>query len=209
MRIAFTLLAFLFTVGMARAQAPEEFGIDDFNSLPAGLKVGDKAPEINLYSQYGTEFSLADALEDGPVVLIFYRGNWCPYCSRFLAELTEASSQFDKLGARVVAVTAEKHNEADETAETLGTSFMLLSDTAGVVMTDYDVIYHVTEAYQKKLREKHNTDLSEHNEQEVARLPVAASYIINSDGEIVYRHFDLDYRNRASIDEILRVLKKL
>ena len=180
------------------------------HSNPEGLQVGDAAPEIELINHAGEHFTLSEELKKGPVVLVFYRGNWCPYCSRYLAELSDALPEMREVGAELVGVSPESAEQVSITHEELtGGSVTLLYDQDDAIMKSYDVAYEVAESYEDKLASKKNIELTEHNDQEVAILPVAATYIINTDGMIAYRHFDLDYTRRGDIKEILSALQQL
>lgn len=200
------LIAIFIGTGPLLAQ---QYGISE-NSNPQGLKVGDAAPEIELINQSGVRFLLSDELKKGPVILVFYRGNWCPYCSRYLSELSDALPDIRKAGAELIGVSPESEEQLNISHEELtGGMITLLVDENDEIMKAYDVAFVVADSYEEKLAHKKNIKLTEHNQQEVAMLPVAATYIINTDGMIVYRHFDLDYSRRADIKEILSTLADL
>lgn len=204
--IIYPVLILLLTSASVLAQ---KYGIAE-HSMPQGLMVGDAAPEIVLVDQSGERFVLSDNLRNGPVVLVFYRGNWCPYCSRYLAELSDALSDIKSAGAQLVGVSPESEEQLAITHEELiGGMITLLYDQHDSIMRSYDVAYEVADSYQEKLAEKKDISLTEHNDQEVAVLPVAATYVINKDGMIAYRHFDLDYSKRADIKEVLAALAAL
>lgn len=187
----------------------QKHGIAD-HSDPKGLQTGDAAPEIELVNHAGESFLLSDELKKGPVVLVFYRGNWCPYCSRYLAELSDALPDIRQAGAELIGVSPESAEQVSISHEELtGGMVTLLYDANEEIMKSYDVAYAVADSYEEKLANKKSVELTEHNQQEEAMLPVAATYIINTDGMISYRHFDLDYTNRADIKEVLAALEEL
>jgi peroxiredoxin len=180
------------------------------HSQPEGLNVGDAAPEIELINHSGEKFHLSEQLKKGPVVLVFYRGNWCPYCSRYLKELNEALLDIRKTGAELIGVSPESKEQTKVSQEELtGGMITLLCDENALTMKAYNVAFAVADSYQKKLVQTKNIKLTDHNQQEEAILPVAATYIINTDGMIAFRHFDRDYTNRADIKEILAVLQEI
>ena len=57
------------------------------------LRVGQTAPDFALPDATGRPVSLASLLASGPVVLVFYRGNWCPYCNVQLRAYNQALDQ--------------------------------------------------------------------------------------------------------------------
>ena len=93
MKKAFFLLTLIFSLFQAGAQ-----------EKPEGLFIGSKAPDFKAKDQDGNEVRLKDLLKKGKVVLVFYRGYWCPYCNRELSRLQDSLAQIQEKGATVVAV---------------------------------------------------------------------------------------------------------
>lgn len=179
-------------------------GYDLKKGRPQGLKVGTKAPNFQLKAPDGSTVKLSETLKDGPVALLFYRGEWCPVCIRYFSAFMKDAPQLEAKGVKVLAVSPETDENIDKTKTKAKTNFTILHDPDYKVMEDYDVLFHVTEAYQKKIRDKFNTDIAKNNGKPDARLPVPATYVIGQDGLIKYVQFDLNYKNRASVKEILK-----
>lgn len=184
-----------------------DFGIETGDhSVLGGLNIGDLAPEIVLTKPNGERFVLSEYLEKGEVVLVFYRGYWCGVCSRFLSEFENELSLLKERGVQVIAITPETYAFIDETIEKTKTTISVFSDSDNKVMKDYKVFFTVTDAYQTKLKNYINNDLAEVNDQDDAALPVPATYLIGKDQKIKFRHYDINYRKRTSVDEILNAL---
>ncbi len=173
------------------------------NGAPEGLAVGDKAPDFEAKDMLGNPIVLSKILAHKPVVLLFYRGYWCPICTRYLKAFQDSIELIQETGAIVLAVTPETADYANETLTETGTSVTLIPDSSNVIMDAYKVSFPVTEAYQNKIKEKLEADIAETNGADAAYLPVPATYIINENGEISWRHFDPNYRKRASVKDIL------
>jgi alkyl hydroperoxide reductase subunit AhpC len=75
---------------------------------PEGLFINSKAPDFKATDQYGNEIRLKDVLKDSLVVLIFYRGQWCPYCNKQLKKLEDSLQLIKDKGQKLIAVTPEK-----------------------------------------------------------------------------------------------------
>ena len=75
------------------------------NRVAPGLEVGIQAPEIRLPDVYGKDVSLSERLAAGPVVLTFFRGDWCPICDLQLRVLQRALPEIEAAGASLLAVT--------------------------------------------------------------------------------------------------------
>ncbi|MDA3954281.1 MAG: peroxiredoxin-like family protein [Bacteroidales bacterium] len=168
-----------------------------------GLPVGSKAPLFNAMDADSSTFVLADELKKGPVVVIFYRGHWCPVCNKHLSQIQDSLSLITEMGATVIAISPEKPEYLEKMEEKSGIKFRLLYDEEYKISDAYDVtflpdskqIFVYNTMLNAKLKETHSDDSQ--------RLPIPATYIINKEGKIVWRQFDPNYKNRSSIREIL------
>jgi peroxiredoxin len=171
---------------------------------PEGLFINSKAPDFKATDQYGNEIRLKDMLKDSIVVLIFYRGQWCPYCNRQLKKLEDSLQLIKEKGARLIAITPEKPEYISKTIEKTKASYPLIYDKDMKIMKAYAVAFEVDD--RTVLRYKNaDIDLATANGQkEKVYLPVPAVYIISKkEGTIVYRYFEFDYKKRVSVQEIL------
>ena len=185
-----------------------KWGIDINFGTPAGLNPGEKAPEFSGIDTQGNKISLYAELKKGAVVLIFYRGEWCPVCNRYLSNFQDSLSYVLATGAKVLAITPEKQSSALIMKEKVAATFTIISDPTEEIMKSYKVMFNVTDAYEKKIINALEADIAYNNSKLEANLPVPATFIINQQGIIVYRQFDLDYHIRASIKDILDNLPK-
>ena len=173
---------------------------------PEGLFIASKAPDFKAKDQNGIEIRLKDLLKKGKVVLVFYRGQWCPYCNRELSRLQDSLQLITAKGAVLVAISPEKPENISKTVEKTKASYSILFDEGLKIMKSFQVAFQVDSLTATRYK-TYGIDFSVANgETNGANLPVPAVYIINKDGKIVYRHFDPDYRKRASVREILNHL---
>ncbi|MGB1207454.1 MAG: peroxiredoxin family protein [Chitinophagales bacterium] len=177
--------------------------VDKESQMPKGLAVGEEAPDFVAMNQEEEEVVLSEILEEHSVVLFFYRGEWCPICNRYLSNFQDSLAFVEAQNVKVIAVTPEKLESSQKIVEKTDAEFIVVNDADESISKKYDVLFGVTTAYQKKIKTLLFTDIAKNNEQEEASLPVPATYIINRKGEIVYRHFDVNYKKRASVKEIL------
>jgi peroxiredoxin len=177
---------------------------------PEGLFINSKAPEFRLKDQNGKEVSLKDLRKKGPVVLVFYRGNWCPYCNRYLKTLQDSLELIKSKGAELIAITAEKQEGVAKTIEKTKAGFSIVIDEDLKLMKAYQVAYKVDDKTISHYKVA-GIDLAENNGQKpgAVYLPVPAIYIVNKDGEISYRFFEPDYKKRAAVKDILNNLSGL
>lgn len=174
-----------------------------------GLKIGERAPDFALPDTAGTPFALSGALAKGPVIVVFFRGEWCPYCNLQMRALEKVYPQIRKLGASLLAITPQKQDksQAQETRKAL--SFPLLSDTTGDVMRRYRLLYTIPPAMREVYLKKYGLDLEKYNGEGRWELPVTATYIIGRDGAVKAGVTDFDYTKRMEPEDILAALKAL
>lgn len=172
---------------------------------PYQLNTGDEALNFKGVDQNGEAFELYDALEKGPVVLMFYRGYWCPHCNKQLSQMEDSLNFITAKGGIVVAVTPEKPESVAKTVEKTGASFKIIYDQDLTIMNTYHVAFKMEESLLKKYK-KWGIDLDETNGDNGPNLPVPATYIIGQDKKILYAFFDPDYKKRATVGKILQNL---
>ena len=174
---------------------------------PEGLFINSKAPDFKATDQYGNEIRLKDVLKDSLVVLIFYRGQWCPYCNKQLKKLEDSLLLIKNKGARLIAVTPEKPEYISKTIEKTKASYSLLYDKEMKIMKAYGVAFQVDDKSVSRYKNADIDLLNANGQKDKAFLPVSATYIISKEGTILYRFFDTDYKKRPSVQEILDNLK--
>lgn len=173
--------------------------------LTSAKQVGDLAPDFQLNNALGNPVKLSDYLSQGYVVLTWYRGGWCPYCNLTLHALQEELPNFKLHGANLIALTPELPDESISTAEKHELEFEVLSDVGNQVAKSYGIVFQLTDEVADMYNESFG--LNAHNGDTSNALPLAATYIINPAGEIVYAFMDADYRNRAEPSELTEFLK--
>ncbi len=172
---------------------------------PEGLKLGDTAPDINAMDQDGKKVQLKELLKKGDVVVVFYRGQWCPFCSKHLSKVNDSLSFVGDKGASVIAVTPETPENIKKTVEKTKVTYAILEDKSMSIMKSYKVNFAVDEKTIEKYK-TYGIDFDKANGANGANLPVPATYIIGKDGKIKYAFFNPDYRQRPSVKEILEHL---
>ena len=184
----------------------DKFGMDEEKHIPVGLNVGDVAPIIYETAVNGEKINTAELVGKEEVVVLFYRGQWCPVCNKYLSNLSD-SLEMIKSKATVIVIGPETFENAKKEAALHQDAFTIVADTNGMYLAGFDVAFTVTDKYEKKIKMFLQTSISENNQQNEAQLPVPATYVIGKDGKIKYRHFDYDYKVRATASEILGALE--
>jgi len=187
----------------------EKAGKDLASSMPApGIKIGEKAPDFVLNNALGKPVSLKDKLQQGPVVLVFYRGAWCPFCNMHLHVLQESLPEFQKYGAQLITVTPQSPDKSVEQFKEKGYPFEVLSDLDSKVMKDYQLYFELpgelVEVYNK-----HGLDIEAFNGKGRNVLPVPGSFVIDTNGIVRAMHADTDYKKRMEPSAIIDALKSI
>ncbi len=172
------------------------------------LKVGDRAPAIVLKNAKGNSFDVATLLKNGPVIVTFYRGGWCPFCNMELKAYQDILPQIKAAGASVVAISPENPDDSLSTAEKNALAFEVLSDAGQRVGRAFGLVYDFTDEL-KSAYQGFKLDIPARNgTPDQWALPVSATYVIDSDGTIVYASTDTDYRHRADPLDVLKALPR-
>lgn len=205
MKIAFIAL-FTFIALELNAQMPVKWGVDENQRVPVGLSKGDQAPNFEAIDTEGNQVNLKELRKQGKVVLLFYRGQWCPVCNRYLSGFQDSLQFIFDKKASVIAVTPETTSNANIMIEKTGMTFSVISDSEGDIMKQYDVLFEVTEEYQNTIINNLHSNIAENNGADAALLPIPATYIIGQDGVIEEVFFDYNYKIRASVKDIVEKL---
>ena len=126
------IISMFFAVGMAAAQ-----------EAPEGLFIASKAPDFKAKDQNGKEIRLKDLVKEGKVVLVFYRGYWCPYCNKELSRLQDSLQMIKDKGATLIAISPEKPDNISKTVEKTKAEYSILYDEGLKIMKAYEVDFEV------------------------------------------------------------------
>ena len=187
-------------LGLAVAKAPESAE----RVMP--LKAGDQAPNGTLLDLDGDEFDLHSAVKEKPAVLIFYRGSWCPFCTKHLADLQSVQDELNKLGYQIIAVSPDQPDMLKKSADN-GLAYTLASDSTMALARDFGVAFVVDEPTRERYK-GFNIDLEAASGESHYQLPVPAVFMIDNKANITYAHFDPDYKVRLKGSDVVRAAKK-
>jgi peroxiredoxin len=165
------------------------------------LKAGDLAPDFTLPDASGKPVRLSGRLKDGPVVLKFYRGGWCPYCNLELRAYQKALPELAAVGAQLIAVSPESPDNSLSTKEKNALAFSVLSDRGGATAGAYRLAFQLSPEL-KALYRSRGRDLAEWNGGDWT-LPVPGTFVVGTDGRILLAHVDADYRSRLEPSEAI------
>lgn len=199
-----------------RELSPEFTGaVETFVGRLIGAEAGAYAPQIGealpsfvLPDQNGRLVSLEALLAEGPLVVAFLRGHWCPYCRITASALGEIAETAERLGARIVAITPESRKFACQLDADTGGALPILADLDNGYALSVNLAVWVDEAMSSLIAGA-GWDIPSYQGNETWMLPIPAMFVLGRDGVIAARHVNPDYRERADIEEIIAALERL
>lgn len=181
-------------------------GVSQINNIH--LNIGEKAPKIIGKDQFGNAINSYDLNKSKKILVIFYRGNWCPYCNKHIKSLNNHLEALEQKGLKVILITPESDLKIIETAKKVKPSISILHDKNDELMKKYKVAFNVTKENVPKYFEFTLNKVKAYNDENDLVLPVPATYLIGKNHLIEYVQYNPDYKIRSNFDEILSFLNK-
>ena len=169
-------------------------------------KPGDLMPPFVLPDETGRLVTLKDLLAQGPVVVTFHRGHWCPYCRISISTLVKAQPRIEATGARIVAIIPDREQFAAEMREDCNVSFPILSDMDNGYAMSLNLAIWVGAELQEFMT-KIGRMLPQYQGNDSWTLPIPATFVVGKDGRVKARFVDPDYRKRMTLEEVIAALK--
>ncbi len=159
------------------------------------VSVGEIAPDFTLSDTAGGKFTLSEAVKEAPVVLVFYRGYWCPFCAHQLSDLRELLRKNDKVRMYAVSV--------DPAGKTIQMIKKIEADGKGKIAYSFlsDPGAKTIDAYG--LRDPRYKD------QNVDGIPYPTVYVIGRDRKVAWSKLERDFKMRPTNTEIRAEIDKL
>ena len=176
--------------------------------MERALQLGGKAPGFELSDHKGTRVRCIDLLREGPLVVCFFRGRWCPFCVGQLEAMNAISAEVQPLGASIVAISPQTQHQSYLMVDQHRFRFPLLCDWDNKVARQFGLVYRVPE-YQQEIYRRVFINLPFVNGDSSWELPIPATYVISRDSTILYANANPDYTERPEPNEIIQFLSQL
>ena len=170
------------------------------------LEVGSAVPAVTVHTTTGEAVQLNALTHGTPSVIVFYRGGWCPYCTRHLAALGEVEPDLKARGYQILAISTDNAAHAAATEADTDLGYQLLADSKMDAAKAFGLAYKVDQAMLEKL-ESYHIDIEAASGETHHLLPVPAVFLTDADGKITYRYFNADYSVRLEAAELLKAAK--
>lgn len=172
------------------------------------VKAGERAPDFTLPDVFGNEVTLSELLRQGPVVVTFYRGEWCPFCNLQLRAYQRILPQIQSLGATLVAISPQTPDHSLSTVEKKELTFTVLSDVGNKVARAYRIVFALEESI-RPLYTAIGFDLPTFNSDASWELPMPATFLVAQDGTVRLAFVAEDYTRRLEPADLLDGLRAM
>lgn len=196
------------TTPSGAASAESSAATTDQTPQTPGLRVGDKAPDVTLIGADGNEVRLGDLYPKGPMIVTFYRGGWCPFCSKALRAWDKMLPEVKSAGGTFLAVTPEKQEHAAATGAAAAPSMPIVTDARGDAARAFRIAFTMNADMQRQYK-GYGVDLSTRNTSGLWEVPAPATFVIDREGIVRWVFADWDYRKRAEPAEAIEALRRL
>ena len=169
-------------------------------------KPGDPMPLFALPDEAGRIVSLDTLIEKGPVAITFHRGHWCPYCRINTRALAEAQDEIAAEGGRIAAIMPDQQHFTAELKAESDAPFPILTDIDNGYAMSLNLAFWVGDEMQK-LMTGAGWDVSRSQGSNTWLLPIPATFVVGTDGEVKSRFLDPDYRRRVAVEDLIAALK--
>lgn len=189
---------------MKATRAPEQSRL---GALPpgVGIAVGEPVPDVTVHDGEGRAVRLRDLWDDGPILLVFYRGGWCPFCNFQIREMTTAFPDFQGRGVTPVAVSVDRMEESARTSATYEIPFPVLSDPDLAAHRAFRVVHRVDDAELERLK-GFGMDIERASGREHHVIAIPSLFAIDRQGIVRWAHADADYRVRPTTRQVIDAL---
>jgi peroxiredoxin len=170
-----------------------------------GIPIGQSAPDVSASDDEGHEVRLLDLVKEHAILVVFYRGGWCPYCNFQIHELTLAYPEFERRHVRPVAISVDAPDQGAKTRATYAIPFPVLSDPDLVVHRAFRVVHHAEDSEVARLK-SFGLDIERYSGKTHHEFAVPSLFLVDQHGVVRWAHVDTDYKVRPSPGQILTAI---
>lgn len=172
------------------------------------LEKGQKVSDVSLKGIDGKDISLASLIQDKPLVIVFFRGGWCPICTKHTQQLIKAYPEIKEKGFEMIGVSPDSVESTQANIDKSSIPFSLYSDAELNAATRFGLAFKVDDATFTKYK-GFGIDIEKASGQTHHALPIPAIYVVNTDGVITFAHSDPDYRQRLDVAKLVEALASM
>lgn len=170
------------------------------------IKTSEEIPSALVYDTAGGEIDLKNYIQDRPAVVVFYRGGWCPYCTRHLSALQEVKNDIFELGFELIAITPDNFNRLDSSIVRGNVDYTLFSDKDINAIDGFGIGWKINDDLYSKYKNDYGMDVEWWTGEKHHVLPVPAVFIVK-EGVVENQYVNPDYSKRLKPEVLLTMIK--
>jgi|AntRauTorckE6833_2_1112554.scaffolds.fasta_scaffold00051_8 peroxiredoxin len=166
------------------------------------LLISSVIPDVELKDIDGNTVNLRNTVSQKPTILIFYRGGWCPYCSRHLSELQQIEDELYDIGYQIIAISPDRPEKLKTTLQKVELDYTLMSDSPMTATKAFGLAFKVDQETVDRYKTM-GLDLEGDSGYDHHLLPAPAVYILNTEGIVKFNYVNPDYKERINGEVLL------
>ena len=171
-----------------------------------GLPIGAKVSDFKIKTYDGQPVTLTELMKNAPLIVIFYRGGWCPFCNFQIRELSQAYPAFQKQGVELVLISVDEVQGATLVKKSYEIPFPVLSDPDLIAHETFKVTLQIDNATFKRYKNEYQIDLEAWSKQQHHKIGIPSIFLIDKTRTIQWAHLALDYTIRPNPAQLLKVI---
>ncbi|MBT7951935.1 MAG: AhpC/TSA family protein [Gammaproteobacteria bacterium] len=211
--ISFIFLTFFLQQASAELKLPAEARANATTSAESlgtleknmGLKAGETVPGFTTHTYEGKPVTLAELLNNGPIMVIFYRGGWCPFCNYQVRQITQAYDKFQKRNVTPVLISVDQTDGAMLVKEAYDIPFPVLSDSELAAHESFNATIELDNTDYEKYK-NYGVDLEAWSGLSHHKIAAPAVFLVSPDSKVLWSHVAMDFKTRPSVDQLLNVI---
>lgn len=196
----------LFTALLLAVTASAQVTVED--AARSALKVGGTIPAFTLNDASGKPVASGDLMKQGNLVIVFYRGAWCPFCNAYLNKLQKNLTRIKESGGVLVAISVENADRSTAIAKKNELTYTVLSDPNLATARKFGLVYQMADDLAARYKSG-GLDVAKYNSMEKPELPISATYVVDKKGKVIFAHVEPDYKKRPDPDQIVTALQDI
>ncbi|KAG9236619.1 thioredoxin-like protein [Amylocarpus encephaloides] len=166
------------------------------------IKPGQKLPPFNLSDALGNQIRSDELLARGPLLITFYRGEWCPYCNLALRALQQHLDEFTAKGVTLVGISPSLPNSSLSMTEKNDLKFQVLSDVRNEYAKELGILFPMPDSLRPVFAQFGN-DMKAFNGDDSFEVPVPATFLVDREGVVRNAFIETDYSKRVEPSTVL------
>jgi len=168
--------------------------------------ISSTVPDVSVKTTDGKDVKLHDLVKEKPTIFVFYRGGWCPYCNRHLADLKKIEEDLNKEGYQVFAISADRPELLKETMSKNELTYTLLSDAPMIAAKAFGIAFKMDDKAVERYK-TYDIDIEKDSGYDHHLLPAPAVFLVDQKGTIKFSYVNPDYKQRIDGGILLAAAK--